>query len=277
MAFEAAGSLLEYARESAEGKQEVTRGIFHSKRCQHAVNALFGLTDMEARGDNLPRSARSAQLLLLILDHPAMALYVSLYLTTRPASYEGAVGVRWLVKTRPTIFETSTNRSYRHVLVDYSHELNDWAATLEADIRSLRLTETMLRGRLIDTSGLSSALLEKVKHIVLDSNSEGYWHTYNPKLHAALHLIRAFRAAPPSFSDENLISSVLELVTNPVASPEIRCLAFSTLAVLLQFTPPSADNALLSQLCLDILLWKTDWQHGIFKDYAVRRPPESNA
>lgn len=95
----------------------------------------------------------------------------------------------------------------------------------------------------------------------------------------ALHLVRALNATLRDTFLDHVIPELLGIVTTgdePVADDEtklVTCAAFSALAVILKYRLPTTSHLTLLKLCLDVLLWKTTWQHVITKTITVSLTP----
>lgn len=255
---EAAALLLKIAR-SPRGKEEVTRRLTKgSRNRQRTLRSLFSLSDMEATVNRpLQKSAQSARLLAIILESsqsPKVVKALHAYLKDGTVK-NGAAGVRFSLKSSTSITQAIPNLG--SILLEYVERLISTAPD-----HAMRLLELVFRRHLSDFRQLKPTALARIRESLMAD------HACVPP--AALHLVRTLTTSPPpGFLDHDVLSSMSRITLN-AHDPKFRCLAFSTMPVLLKYVSPPKYDMTLLHLCVDVLLWKIPWQHAISKDDTVR-------
>lgn len=252
----AATCLLRISR-SSRGKEEVMRRL--TKGAQNrlrTLKSLMSLADLEATAScPLSKASQSARLLTILLESLKMQRALDVFLKDEAVN-DGAAGVRFVLKTSTWIAQAVPGLAT--VLLNYVERVLS-----KEPQHAIRLLELMVRTKFSDLNQINPVTLELVKK----SLSADSLHT-SP---AVLHLIRAATTAPPpGFVNNDVVSAVSRLIYNEGVGPKSRCIAFATMPVLWRHYPPIRLDTEVIRLCVEVLLWKTSWQHAINKDDTVR-------
>ncbi|KAG9000044.1 hypothetical protein FRB94_005673 [Tulasnella sp. JGI-2019a] len=250
----------------AEIVRRFTKGATTRAR---VLRVLCALLDSKADAEvPLLESSSEARLLDMVMEMPKMGQTVTAYLANRNV-VGGAMGIRHLIKTMPPTIQHIPNLGT--LLLSYvDHLAFRWGEGhgVEADSCSIwstfRLLELILRRRIVYFGQLRPRTLYTINY------SLSYIHDQ----HAPFHVVRAFSGTPPhGFRPQAMCQALYETVTNPhnlhgyVPNDTTRCLAFSALAAVLRgryFSPTKALSVSV-QTIVDVVLWKTSWQHSFPK------------
>ncbi|KAG8980937.1 hypothetical protein FRB94_009318 [Tulasnella sp. JGI-2019a] len=259
-------SLSTNPRNRAEVVRRLSKGA--ATRAQ-TLKALCALSDSIVDTDvPLQGSSIEAQLMNMVMEVPKMGPTVAAYLAD-PSITVGAAGIRHLIKTMPPTMQQIP--SFDNLLLLYVNRLalRQQRADASEDENhptwlSFRLLELLLRRRIIHVSQLKPGTLFMVNYSI----------SLFPDNLTPYHVIRSFVGAPPpGFRPDTMYLPLYGIVTTSPESyggtknNQTRCLAFSALALMLRddYCSPKEDGGVLLRIIVDVLLWKTRWQHSIPK------------
>ncbi|KAG8988809.1 hypothetical protein FRB93_003962 [Tulasnella sp. JGI-2019a] len=254
-------------------KAEVTRRLTKQAATRaQTLAVLFALSD-SATDTEVPLQGFSvaARLIGVVMEVPKMGPTVAAFLAN-PNVTSGAAGIRHLIKTMPPTIQQIADLD--GLLLSYVNRLAQRRQRVdgaEDDNQSMwftfRLLELLLRRRIIHVSQLEQGTLFMLNYAI---------SLFDDKL-APYQVVRSFAGAPPpGFRAETIYLPVYAIVTTSqglygrVANHKARCFAFSALAVMLRdhYCNPKEDDDVLLRIIIDVLMWKTPWQHSITKKLA---------
>lgn len=251
----AAKRLLQIA-ENAAGKAEVIRRLSsRSKQKQQIIlGGLFTLADYETPIDTtLSPSSQSAKLIKIVLKQPHFASDIFTAYLGHPGATEGAAGVRFALKYLPSGWDLHVNP--QRILVHYATSILQSHPSEQPPSRSwhhaMRLLELLIRTHGSSELKIFTELKTYLRHDDAATRS------------AVLQLIRAATSSylPPALLDDDLVQILATLAEGSAETNTVRCLALSALTSLLQYGSTTMIEEPMLCLCVDVLLWKTVWQH----------------
>lgn len=254
-----AQTLLEWAESTSESRprnaviQALTGGSAVDRR--RILRTLFTMADYQTTEDEVvSERLPSARLIRLALEpqHTSIDVLTD-YLRNRDIT-NGAAGVRLAMKLLPP--DNARQEELRRTLVRSTECVirapdSDARPLPRSWHHAMRLLELLIRQRYY----VEAATLWSLRAYVRDDRE--------PTQACVLQVLRAAGAIlPMSFVDHVVISFAFGIAQNAEKKPRLRCLAFSTLAVLLQREPLAGEKQTeeILRFCLSSLLEKGDWQ-----------------
>ncbi|KAG9028462.1 hypothetical protein FRB95_006494 [Tulasnella sp. JGI-2019a] len=264
-------------RNKAEIVRRLTKG---APTREQTLRALCALSDSKVDiAVPLQGTSPEARLIDMVMEVPKMGPTVATYLADTSIT-GGAAGIRHLMKTKPSTIQGITNistllLSYVERLMlklpkrEYDEEVVEGGGKGENHLTwiTFRLLELLLYRRIIHLSQLKPGTLYMISYSL----------SYFSDQLTPYQVVRSFGGSPPpAFRPDAIYRPLYETVTRSrdlfggATHHEARCLAFSALAAMLcrRYCSQDEDDGRLVQTIVDVLLWKTSWQHSITKALA---------